>query len=141
MSKNPYAKKYRASRTITYLKDSTHDQLEQLKYNMRLKSINDVIDTILEIQQDLREKDLIKTETICEECGKEIDAKMSDYAGITHQKIDSNSNCFGCITTKYRVKIVTKMLPGTIKVKDDKSEATEQKAEQSETMEQAITNF
>lgn len=102
------------------------EKVNVIKKDKTFKNDSDVLEYLLEIEQGVRDQGGIIEYKVCEKCGAPINVKLDSYKGITHQHVDSKSNCFGCITTKYRVKAKTEVLPGAIGTKIEQTEQTDQ---------------
>lgn len=102
-------------------------QVNEIKKTKGFKNDSEAIEYLLEIEQSVRSQNGIVEYRACEKCGVPIDVKLDSYEGITHRHVDSKSNCFGCITTKYRVKTKVEVLPGTIETKTEQTEQPKQK--------------
>lgn len=60
-----------------------------------------MLEFLLDIANSAQEKGVIEETKVCAECGAPIEVQLADYTGITHGKIDRNSDCFGCIKTRF----------------------------------------
>lgn len=117
MSKNMYVDKYLENRKHVTLTDEVCGQLDLIKKHLELKSNNDVVRYLIDIEQSVRKgKDIVEYKA-CEKCGVPIDVRLDSYKGITHHHIDSKSNCFGCIKTRYRVNTKIETPSGTTEAK------------------------
>ena len=104
MSKNRYVDKYLENRKHVTLTDQVCGQLDLIKKNLGLKSNNDAVQYLIDLEKEARKKGVIEETKICSDCGAAINVNLADYTGITHGKIDRNSDCFGCIKTKFGLK-------------------------------------
>lgn len=97
-------KRHNLGRKFINVKEDVWELLDSIDTNRNFNSKNETVKYLLDIEKDLRKRDGIVEYKACKKCGVPIDIKLDSYNGITHQHINSKSNCFGCITTKYRVK-------------------------------------
>jgi uncharacterized protein YwlG (UPF0340 family) len=104
MSKYPYVDKYLENKKHVTLTNLVCEQLDLIKKQIGLNSNNDAVQYLIEIEQDARKDGILVKYGACEKCGTPINLELDSYKGITHQHVDSKSNCFGCIKTRYRVK-------------------------------------
>lgn len=96
-----------------------------------------MLEYLLDIERTAREQDAITESKACAQCGAPINLELDSYDGITHQHVDSKSDCFGCIKTKYRVKTKIEVPSGShlpkvsqkvlVELKDQKAEKVEEK--------------
>jgi hypothetical protein len=108
-------------------------QLRGIRNYTGFTNDDQTVEYLLEIEESVRKQNLIKKVRVCEKCGVPIDIKLDSYKGITHQHIDTKSNCFGCIVTKYRIKTKIEVLPGTKEAKTEQTETIQDKVEEIET--------
>lgn len=80
-------------------------QLRGIRNYTGFTNDDQTVEYLLKIEKGVRKQNLIKEVKICEKCGVPIDVKLDDYTGIIHQHVDAQSNCFGHITTEYRIKM------------------------------------
>lgn len=120
MSKNQYVDKYLENRKHVTLTDQVCGQLDLIKRKLNFKSNNQTVEYLLGLEKAAREKGVIEETRICADCGAAINVNLADYTGITHGKIDKDSDCFGCIKTKFGLKNIKDKETGTIEQKDVK---------------------
>ena len=117
MSKNRYVDKYLENRKHVTLTDQVCGQLDLIKRKLNFKSNNDAVQYLIDIANSAQEQGFIIENKVCADCGAPINVQLADYTGITHGKIDRNSDCFGCIKTRF----------GIIIKKDKETETTDTK--------------
>jgi hypothetical protein len=126
MSKYPYVDKYLENRKHVTLTNQVCGHLDLIKKQLDLKSNNDAVQYLIDIEQSARKGGNIEEYGACAQCGAPINVELGSYQGITHHHIDNGSDCFGCIKTKYRVKTKIEVLPGTTEAKTVQKQAEQE---------------
>ncbi len=86
------------------------------------KNDDQMLEFLLDVANTAQEKGFITEEKVCADCGAPIGVSLADYTGITHGKIDQHSDCFGCIKTKYGLRILKDKQTETTDVKDKETD-------------------
>lgn len=100
-----YQKRYRAKILNIGISRTLAERLRGIRHYTTFMSDNQTLKYLLDIEKNLIEKKILEIYKSCEHCGKEIEVKLDSYKGIIHRQIDEKSNCPGCITTNYKIKI------------------------------------
>jgi len=79
------------------------EKVNKIKSVRGFKNDSQALEYLLDLEEDIKKHNLIKETKSCEKCGTPINVKLDSYKGITHRHIDTKSNCFGYITTKYGI--------------------------------------
>lgn len=99
-------------------------QANEIKKKKGFRNDSETLEYLLDIEKSVRKNNLVQEYNACKVCGEGLNVDLPDNTNITHLKADMQSTCFGCKTTKYRVKTKIEMLPGTIEIR---SGTTQQK--------------
>jgi hypothetical protein len=127
MVKYEQLKEYMMDKTKVILKDEVNEKLKNAKMAHGFESDSDTVDYLVDIENLLRSKQMLKKSATCESCDKRLELKdLKTPRKYTHWHVD-RGNCHGKLSRMtYDIKEPVEMLLGTNEAVDQKVDTNEQ---------------